>query len=110
MENSLIENSLIMQMFIIYCTFLVIYGFKLKIWRKSKTTEYVIIISAFLTLVHSYCTVTMFMLISGVGLFLLFRRALSKSADPRNTIHARNTRNTRNTKTSIKSEISEKSC
>lgn len=101
MENSLIENSLIMQMFIIYCTFLVIYGFKLKIWRKSKTTEYVIIISAFLTLVHSYCSMTIFMLISAVGLFLLFVRALGKStnSDSVNT----NSNSIKSTKTHKKS-------
>ena len=78
------ENSLIIQMFVIYCTFLVIYGIKLKIWKSSKTTEYVIVFAALLSLIYAYCSIHTFIGSMSFGLGLLFIRAVVSGKDLKN--------------------------
>ena len=79
MEN----NHFLIDLFIIYCTFLVVYGLKLKIWKYSKTTEYVIMYSALMAIVELFNVSNNFLfgnefhlLSGGAFLFFLFIRAV----------------------------------
>lgn len=81
------ENSLI-HFFEIYSIFLIVYGVKLKIWRASRTTKYVIIFFAFAvgleeiqqSLEFDYCMEARLILTSIFMLFLFIRAVMKKDS------------------------------
>lgn len=73
MENS---QGLIVEMFVIFCIFLIVYGFKLELWKSARTTQYVIIFSGGLVTTSLFTDMPCRLGIFAAGLFILFIRAV----------------------------------
>lgn len=73
MENNYLD------MFLIYCLFLIVYGFKLRIWEQSVTTKYVIIYVfgvSIISYIFGVFEVFYYLMLIGIGLLMLFIRAV----------------------------------
>lgn len=74
----IVSEKMLLEMFSIFCMFLVVYGFKLEIWKGSRTTEYVTIFSGIIALVYPYINIKIFLGITTLGLSYLFYNAIRR--------------------------------
>ncbi len=74
----MLSEKMLLEMFSIFCMFLVVYGFKLEIWKGSRTTEHVIIFSGAMALIYPYINIKTFLGIVTVGLSYLFYNAVRR--------------------------------
>lgn len=74
----MIEPNILMDMFSIFTLFLVLYGFRLKIWEGSKTTKIVLIYTFLISLVAFKIPCVFLIWLNTAFLLFLFARAIWK--------------------------------
>lgn len=70
------SHEIAVQMFVLFCIFLIVYGFKLQLWKTAKTTQYVIIFAGTLVTSSLFTEIPCRLGFFAAGLFVLFLRAV----------------------------------